>query len=72
MNVTLVWPAATVMPGGTELRALHEGLVPGLSAEDDELGWRQSLKQLAAYVERKRPGRTLTCNLSVDDRAFCL
>jgi uncharacterized protein YndB with AHSA1/START domain len=37
--------------GGTELIALHEGLPPGLSPADNELGWRLSLAKLAALVE---------------------
>lgn len=37
--------------GGTELLALHEGLPAGLSAADNELGWRMSLAKLAALVE---------------------
>jgi uncharacterized protein YndB with AHSA1/START domain len=37
--------------GGTELLAVHEGLPPGVSAEDNELGWRLSLAKLAALVE---------------------
>ena len=37
--------------GGTEIQATHEGLPPGLSAADNETGWRESLAQLAALVE---------------------
>jgi uncharacterized protein YndB with AHSA1/START domain len=37
--------------GGTEIRAVHDGLPPGLSAADNELGWRSSLAKLAALVE---------------------
>lgn len=37
--------------GGTELRAVHEGVPPGVSAADNELGWRMSLDKLAALVE---------------------
>jgi hypothetical protein len=37
--------------GGTDLIALHEGLPPGLSASDNETGWRMSLAKLAALVE---------------------
>jgi uncharacterized protein YndB with AHSA1/START domain len=37
--------------GGTDLLAVHEGLPPGLSAADNELGWRLSLAKLAALVE---------------------
>lgn len=37
--------------GGTELLAVHEGLPPGLSTADNEVGWRMSLEKLAALVE---------------------
>ena len=37
--------------GGTELVAVHDGLPPGLSTVDNELGWRMSLAKLAALVE---------------------
>jgi 3-methyladenine DNA glycosylase AlkD/uncharacterized protein YndB with AHSA1/START domain len=37
--------------GGTEVFAMHEGLPPGLSAADNETGWRESLAKLAAFVE---------------------
>jgi len=37
--------------GGTELRAVHDGLPSGLSASDNEVGWRSSLDKLAALVE---------------------
>jgi uncharacterized protein YndB with AHSA1/START domain len=37
--------------GGTQVEAVHEGLPPGLSPEDNETGWRMSLAKLAALVE---------------------
>ena len=37
--------------GGTELLAVHANLPPGLSAADNEAGWRSSLSKLAALVE---------------------
>lgn len=37
--------------GGTEIRAVHDGLPPGLPAADNETGWRRSLAKLAALVE---------------------
>ncbi len=37
--------------GGTDVFALHDGLPPGLSAADNEAGWRSSLAKLAALVE---------------------
>jgi uncharacterized protein YndB with AHSA1/START domain len=40
--------------GGTELHATHEGLPAGVSAADNELGWRQALDRLADLVEEPR------------------
>jgi hypothetical protein len=40
--------------GGTLLHAVHEGLPPGVSPTDNEIGWRMSLAKLAAFVERER------------------
>jgi len=37
--------------GGTDLLAVHDRLPPGLSAADNETGWRMSLAKLAALVE---------------------
>jgi len=37
--------------GGTDVVAVHDGLPPGLSAADNEAGWRSSLTKLAALVE---------------------
>lgn len=37
--------------GGTTLLAVHEGLPPGVSAADNEAGWREALEKLAALVE---------------------
>lgn len=37
--------------GETELVAEHANLPPGLSAADNELGWRISLAKLAEFVE---------------------
>jgi uncharacterized protein YndB with AHSA1/START domain len=37
--------------GGTDILAVHEGLPRGLSAADNEVGWRMSLDKLAALVE---------------------
>jgi uncharacterized protein YndB with AHSA1/START domain len=42
--------------GGTDLVAVHEGLPPGVSAEDNETGWRMALAKLAALVEQSRDG----------------
>jgi uncharacterized protein YndB with AHSA1/START domain len=37
--------------GGTDVLAVHDQPPPGLSAADNELGWRSSLAKLAAFVE---------------------
>jgi uncharacterized protein YndB with AHSA1/START domain len=37
--------------GGTDLAAVHDGLPPGVSPADNELGWRLALARLAALVE---------------------
>jgi len=37
--------------GGTDILAVHDGLPPGLSAADNEAGWRSSLAKLAALAE---------------------
>lgn len=38
--------------GGTELLAVHDNVPVGVSPADNELGWRDSLGKLAAFVER--------------------
>lgn len=43
--------------GGTDLLAAHDGLPHGVSAADNETGWRMALAKLAAFVEaRGQPG----------------
>lgn len=37
--------------GGTDVHAIHDGLPPGLTAADNEAGWRMSLAKLAALLE---------------------
>jgi uncharacterized protein YndB with AHSA1/START domain len=37
--------------GGTDLRAVHDALPPGVSPTDNETGWRMALDKLAALVE---------------------
>jgi uncharacterized protein YndB with AHSA1/START domain len=49
MTITIILADAE---GGTDLVALHEGLPEGLSASDNEAGWREALERLAALVER--------------------
>ena len=36
--------------GGTDVVAVHDGLPPGLSEDDNELGWQLSLAKLAELV----------------------
>jgi uncharacterized protein YndB with AHSA1/START domain len=35
----------------TDVTAVHDGLPPGLSPADNEMGWREALAKLAALVE---------------------
>ncbi len=37
--------------GGTDLLAVHEGLPPGVSPADNEVGWQMALAKLAAVAE---------------------
>jgi uncharacterized protein YndB with AHSA1/START domain len=37
--------------GGTDIHAVHEGLPPGVSPADNDLGYKSSLDKLAALVE---------------------
>jgi len=37
--------------GGTDVIGVHEGLPSGVSAADNEAGWRSALERLAALVE---------------------
>jgi uncharacterized protein YndB with AHSA1/START domain len=36
--------------GGTGVVGVHEGLPPGVSSADNELGWRMALEKLASFV----------------------
>jgi uncharacterized protein YndB with AHSA1/START domain len=40
--------------GGTELFAVHDGLPPGITEADNEVGWREALSRLAELVEASR------------------
>jgi uncharacterized protein YndB with AHSA1/START domain len=40
-------------PDGTVITGLHEDLPPGLSPEQNELGWRMSMDKLADLLERE-------------------
>ena len=48
MTITITLADAN---SGTEILAVHEGLPPGLSPTDNEIGWRMALAKLAAFVE---------------------
>jgi len=41
--------------GGTDILAVHDGLPPGVSTTDNEVGWRSSLAKLTALVEAPHP-----------------
>jgi uncharacterized protein YndB with AHSA1/START domain len=41
--------------GGTNLTGLHENLPPGVSPDDNEIGWRMSIDKLARLVESRPP-----------------
>jgi uncharacterized protein YndB with AHSA1/START domain len=49
MRITIA--LADAGEGGTRLAAVHEGVPAGVSAADNELGWRMALDKLAALVE---------------------
>lgn len=48
MTITIT---LTDADGGTNLSAVHDGLPPGLSPDDNEIGWRMALAKLASLVE---------------------
>jgi uncharacterized protein YndB with AHSA1/START domain len=50
-EMTITITLADADGGGTDLTAVHEGLPPGVRAEDNELGWQMALANLAALVE---------------------
>lgn len=50
-EMTISYLLADAEEGGTELTGVHENLPPGVSAADNEWGWRMSLDKLAALVE---------------------
>jgi uncharacterized protein YndB with AHSA1/START domain len=50
-EMTMTVTFADADSGGTDLVAVHDGLPSGLSAKDNELGWRLSLEKLAAMLE---------------------
>jgi uncharacterized protein YndB with AHSA1/START domain len=50
-NMTATFMLSDV-EGGTLVEATHEGLPPGVSAQDNELGWNMALSKLATFVEK--------------------
>ena len=60
--------ALRAIDGGTELVGLHENLPPGVSPEDNELGWSMSFDKLASLVERGDDPVGDTANAPVSDR----
>jgi uncharacterized protein YndB with AHSA1/START domain len=54
-EMTITYRLADVAEG-TELVGRHENVPPGVSPEDNELGWRISTDKLAALVESREPG----------------
>jgi uncharacterized protein YndB with AHSA1/START domain len=52
MTVTIT---LTNAEGGTDVRAVHDNLPPGLSLADNETGWRMALDKLAGLVEGGSP-----------------
>ena len=55
-EMTMSFTLADVDGGSaTDVVAIHDHLPPGLSATDNDAGWRMSLGKLAALVERGAP-----------------
>jgi uncharacterized protein YndB with AHSA1/START domain len=50
-EMTITYALADADGGGTKVTGIHEDLPPGVSEEDNELGWRMSLGKLADLVE---------------------
>ncbi len=55
-RMTITYKLSDANGGGTLVTAVHDGLPPGVSPQDNELGWRMSLGKLAALVEKGRGG----------------
>lgn len=54
-SLVLITILLTDADGGTDVFAVRDGLPPGLSAVDNEVGWRMSLAKLAELVEAGVP-----------------
>jgi len=55
-EMKITWSLADTK-GGTEVTVLFENVPAGISLEDNETGSRQSLRKLAAFIERGAIGR---------------
>ncbi len=53
-EMRIIWSLADA-DGGTQVIVLFEDIPNGIRLEDNELGSRQSLRKLAAFVERGEP-----------------
>lgn len=53
-EMTIIW-TLTDVDGGTNVRVVFEDIPKGINLADNELGSRQSLKKLAAFVEYDSP-----------------
>jgi uncharacterized protein YndB with AHSA1/START domain len=51
MTITIALAAAD---GGTDILAVHDGLPPGLSAADNEAGWKSSLANSRRWSRNRR------------------
>jgi uncharacterized protein YndB with AHSA1/START domain len=50
-EMTITYTLTDAVGGGTDVVGVHEGLPAGVSAADNEVGWRMSMGKLAALVE---------------------
>ena len=50
-EMTITFTLADAYDGGTSLTGVHQNLPPGVAADDNELGWSESLRKLATLVE---------------------
>jgi uncharacterized protein YndB with AHSA1/START domain len=50
-EMTITYSLTDAPEGGTNLVGIHENLPPGLSPEENEVGWQMSIDKLARLVE---------------------
>ncbi|WP_280218866.1 SRPBCC domain-containing protein [Nocardia neocaledoniensis] len=53
---TITFTLSDAAGGGTDLEVLHEGVPPGLSLPDNEIGWQTALAKLVALAEHGSVG----------------